>query len=58
MSPKITIGDCVECRKPFEESDPIWVLRGNPYHTGCIRKNRTLFELWKATDWRQKEILQ
>jgi hypothetical protein len=54
---KTTIGNCMECRKPFEEAETIFFLKGNPYHPACVRKNRTLLELWRATDWRQKEIL-
>jgi hypothetical protein len=54
---KTTLGNCTGCGKPFEQADPIWVLRDNPYHIGCVRKNRTILELWKATDWRQKDIL-
>lgn len=54
---KTTIGNCAECGGHFEESETIFFLKGHPYHPNCVRKNGTLFELWRATDWRQKDIL-
>jgi len=54
---KTTIGNCAHCKGYFEETDTIFFLKGSPYHAACVRKNRDLLELWRATDWRQKDIL-
>jgi hypothetical protein len=54
---KTTIGNCVVCGKPFDKQDTIWILREKPHHQKCITSNKILLELWKSTDWRQKELL-
>jgi hypothetical protein len=54
---KTTIGNCAHCGKPFEQGDTIWMMRSKFYHPKCIRTNRDTLELWRATDWRQKDIL-
>lgn len=54
---KTTIGNCVHCGKPFDDSTTIWMLKSQVYHPSCIRRNQKLLDEWRATAWQQKEIM-